>query len=97
MFFDKPGKPTKLKKVVYLTASVVLGLLLSLILHALIEINYLHWALSQNHDVRYYGGCALPPLLQGILWILGAVGGFFMGKSWWRIVYVDRKWAKKRW
>jgi len=95
MFFNNPGKPTTLKKAVYLAASVVLGLLLSFILHALIEINYLHWLLSKGRVAPSYGGCALPPSLQATLWIIGAVGGLLLGQFWWRKVYVERVWLKK--
>lgn len=95
MFFNNPGKPTNFKKAIYLTASLVLGLLLSLIIHALSEINYLHWALSNNREITFYGGCALHPVLQAALWIAGAVGGFMMGSYWWKKVYVERVWVKK--
>lgn len=96
MYLNTPGQPTRLKKVVYLSASVVLGLLLSVIAHALIEINYLHWVFSQGRAARFYGNCALPPALQVALLILGVVGGFLLGRFWWQKVYVDRAWAKKK-
>jgi len=96
MFLKAPGKPTKIKKAVYLLASIILGLLLSLIAHALIEMSYLYWTLSQNRVVNFYGGCALPYWLQAALWVLGGVGGFFLGRFWWRKVYIERVWAKNR-
>ncbi|MCX6741049.1 MAG: hypothetical protein NTY61_01480 [Candidatus Parcubacteria bacterium] len=96
MFFNTPGKPTRPKRTVYLSASVVLGLLLSIIAHALIEINYLHWALNHDRVVRFYGGCALHPALQVALLVLGAIGGFFLGRFWWRKIYIERVWENKR-
>jgi hypothetical protein len=95
MFFDAPGKPTKLKKNVYLLASIILGLLLSFIVHAVIEINYLNWIAGRGEIATFYGRCALVPWLRNILWICGAVGGYFMGQFWWRKVYVERVWAKR--
>jgi H+/Cl- antiporter ClcA len=96
MFFNAPGKPTQLKKAVYLSASVVLGLLLSFFAHALIEINYLHRVSSQGQVAPFYGGCALSPELQAALWVLGALGGFFLGRFWWRKIYIEKVWMKNR-
>lgn len=94
MFFNAPGKPTQSKKAVYLTAAVFLGVLLSFIAHAIIEINYLNFSQSQGLTASFYYGCALPPELSLGLLLLGAIGGFFLGRLWWRLVYVDRVWAK---
>lgn len=96
MFFDKPVQPTKFKKLVYLIASTILGLLLSLIAHALIEMNYINLVLSQGRLVKFYGGCALPPTLQVSLWIIGGVSGFLLGRFWWRKVYIERVWWNKK-
>lgn len=96
MFFNAPGKPTRLKKVVYLSGFIILGLLLSFIAHALIEINYLQWMLNQGRVAPFYGGCALPPVLQTALWMLGAIGGFFLGRFCWQKVYIERSWEKKK-
>lgn len=96
MFFNTLGKPTRLKRAVYLSASVVLGLLLSFIAHALIEINYLHQLASQGQVARFYGGCALPSVFQIALLLLGVIGGYFLGRFWWQKVYVERACEKKR-
>ena len=95
MFFNAPGNPSRLKKTAYLIAATILGALLSIIAHALIEMKYLRWAESQNISVPFYGGCALPPAMRILLLVLGAVGGFFLGRVWWRKVYIDKTWAKK--
>ena len=89
------GKATKIKKAVYLTAAVVLGVLLSVIAHGLIEIWYLKWMASRGMVVEFYNGCALWPWLQVGILLAGIVGGFFLGRLWWRIIYVERKWEKK--
>jgi hypothetical protein len=90
MFFNKPGKATPLKKVVYAVSATVLGLLLSFLVHSFIEIRYLYWALENHHKVTFYGNCALPPSLQLGLATLGAFGGYLLGLYWWRKLYVER-------
>lgn len=87
-----PGKPTKLKKVIYLISFITLGLLLSLNLHTLIEINYLSWVSSQGRVAHFYGGCALHPLIQICIWLFGAGGGYFAGIFCWKKVYIERSW-----
>lgn len=96
MFFRPPGEATKIKKIIYLMAATILGLLLSFLIHALIEINYLRWLASQNIIVSLSGGCALALWLNISLWLLGAVGGFFLGRFWWRKLYIERVWVRNR-
>lgn len=95
MIFGAPGKATSFKKTVYLSASTILGIFLSYLSHAAIEINYINWVQSQDRAVIFYGGCALWPWLQGLLWAGGPIGGFFLGKFWWRKLYVERVWIKR--
>lgn len=95
MIFGSPGKATKLKRAVYLTVSTILGIFLSYLAHAVLEINYLSWVQGQEKPAVFYGACALWPWLQILLWAGGAVGGFFLGKFWWRKLYVERVWVKK--
>lgn len=95
MFWGTPGQPTKLKKGVYLVAAVVLGLLLSFLIHSSIEMSYLSLIRASGITATFYGQCALLPVIQASLWFLGAAGGFFLGKYWWRKLYVERVWVKK--
>ena len=95
MFLYNVGSPTKFKKIVYLIASTALGFFLSLIAHSLLEINYLNWALSHDKLVKFYNGCALPPILQALLLLVGVIGGYFLGTFWWRKIYVERTWCAK--
>lgn len=95
MSIRRAGKPTKIKKVVYLIAATVLGGLLSVIAHGLVEIGYLNWAAGRGAVVEFYGGGALWPWLQFAIMAAGVAGGFLLGQMWWRIIYVERKWERK--
>lgn len=92
MFLNRPTNSSSGKKAVYLLATTILGVLLSFIIHAFIEISYLSWAEKRGILVPFYGNCALPPVLQIGLLLLGIMGGFFLGRFWWRKVYVEKKW-----
>jgi len=96
MFFSKPVQPTKFKKVIYLIASTILGFFLSLIAHALIEMNYINGVLSHGELVKFYGGCALPPIIQAVILITGLFGGYFVGRFWWKKVYIEKVWWNKK-
>ena len=96
MILKRAGKATKIKKIIYLTASAILGILLSLIFHGLVEMAYLNWAIGKGNEIQFYGGCGLWPGFQIAILAAGAIGGFFLGRLWWRIIYVDRKWEKSR-
>jgi hypothetical protein len=96
MFLRNPGKPTKIKEMTYLTASTLLGIFLSFIAHAFIEMAYMRNILDQGKLVKFYGGCALPPSLQISLFVVGVLGGFFLGRFWWRKVYIERVWVCKK-
>ncbi len=89
MFFNAPGNPSRLKRVIYLSGATILGVILSFIAHAFIEIGYLRWAESHSLAVSFYNGCALLPTLQIALLVFGAIGGFLIGQKWWHIVYID--------
>ena len=90
MFFNEPGKTSNSKRAVYLIASTILGILLGVIACGLLEIKYLSLVPNSFNDdyIRLQ-------IFQGIILILGAISGFFVGKFWWRKIYVERVWIKK--
>ena len=96
MFFVKPGKATPIKKTIYLLASIILGVLLSIIAHSLVEIFCLSWAMSHGQTPVFYGNCIFPSWLQVLILLAGAMGGLYLGRWWWGKVYVERVWRKKR-
>ena len=95
MFFNAPGNPTMFKQAVYLIAATILGMLVIFIVNKIIEINYLSLALSQGGEIVTFNDGTLPPAFSFELLLLGAIIGFFLGRFWWRQVYIDKIWAKK--
>jgi uncharacterized membrane protein len=99
--FPKNLKPTPAKRVVYLVASTVLGILLSVIAHVVVEKFYLDWAIRNGKAIVWYsvfdaGQCALHPAIQIGLLVVGALAGLLIGRLWWRLVYIDRIWSKDK-
>ncbi|MCH7491969.1 hypothetical protein IID19_00045 [Patescibacteria group bacterium] len=89
----------RVKKMIYISLSSLLGIMISYIFHAAIEISYI----NSTDVTKWYkhlgvGSCALPPYIQYGLLAIGAVGGVMVGFHWWRIVYIEKRhwWFKKR-
>ncbi|GBE17203.1 hypothetical protein BMS3Abin15_01040 [bacterium BMS3Abin15] len=84
-----------IKKTVYITAAVFMGLLLAVIAHGFIEIflikKLLGAGLVPQSNILLSSCCYLPTLLQLVLLGSGLIGGYFLGQSWWRIVYVEKR------
>jgi len=83
-----------MKKTIYITLAAVLGLLLSFIAHAGIEILYLNWAEKYDLPIKWVtigsAGCALPLWLIVLLPILGILGGVLLGFFGWKKVYLEQ-------
>jgi hypothetical protein len=85
-----------MKKALYILLTIFLGLLLSFIFHALIEVVYINSILTRGAEVQGtyflgFGWCALPFWVQYTLPALGIIGGYFLGQHWWKVVYVERR------
>ncbi|MFH1366393.1 MAG: hypothetical protein ABIH38_00185 [Patescibacteria group bacterium] len=76
-----------MKRIIYIFSTTILGLFLSFILHTGIETLYLKYA----KEITWHHGCALPCWLQIGLILAGLIGGYFLGRFWWRIVYVEKR------
>lgn len=80
-----------MKKVVYITAFTVLGLLVATLVHAGVELPILHFIFT---DYESYGDTFLLrhwDLVHGmggaLLWIIGVAIGFFFGHHYWHAIY----------
>lgn len=96
MFHTTPPTPTKSKRVVYLVASTILGSLLGFILYDLVQILHIYLLLKFNLSLTAYQDKPLWPFLHDVFFVLGAVGGFFLGKFWWQKVYVEQVWWRNK-
>jgi len=93
----------KANKTLYVLLTMVLGLMLSFLAHAIIEIKFIismvrSGLVPVNYSAFGHGNCFLPSALQVGLLALGLIGGFFLGQYWWKMVYVQKKhwWQKKK-
>ncbi|MCU0653360.1 MAG: hypothetical protein MUD10_03820 [Candidatus Pacebacteria bacterium] len=88
-----------LKKTFYVLCTMVLCLLLASIAHGLIENWYIDSFLAQGTApvAGAFGyKCFLPWPITVFLPLAAIIGGYFLGQSWWKIIYVERRFAKRR-
>ena len=90
----------QIKKTIYILLTMLLGLLLAEIGHWLIEIWWVKQLILSGSIPREYvfldTHCFLSPYLQLGLLALGLIGGYFLGQTWWRIVYIEHRHWKRR-
>lgn len=85
-----------MKKAIYIALTIFLGLMLSFMAHAVLELAIIKIAFSQGKEIEGthflgFGWCALPIWAQYTFPLLGIVGGYFLGRYWWKVVYVDKR------
>lgn len=84
------------KKILYIILITVLGIMLSYLAHATLEISALRKYISSGAGIEWHshfgiGQCALSPFVQYGLFAFGLVGGILLGFNWWRIVYIEKR------
>ena len=78
-----------MEKIIFIVLSVILGILLSFIFHAVIEILYLNWAIKNNKTIEWTrvfseNYCALPIWLIYLILVSGIIFGFWLGFYLWK-------------
>lgn len=87
-----------IKKIIYILCFIVLGVLVSFLVHAAIEIPIINFLVS-DFD-RYSLGLSwaqwqmVHDVGTVVLLILGIIVGYIQGKYWWQVIYVQKKFRK---
>ena len=91
------------KRTVYLLFAMLLGMILGDIAYDLLEVSFLSSLIAESGSrLIVYGKdfFALRPLPEIVFDLAGVLGGYYAGKSWWRIIYIEdrrRKGYKLDW
>lgn len=91
-----------MKRTVYLLCFMFLGALLGFLAHAVIELVYSKFLVSDfdkyGFGLSWSAWFLIHNLVTGILVIIGLRMGYKWGRKWWQVLYVEqkyRKWLKR--
>ena len=96
-------KPLSAKRIIYIILTMILGAELSVLIYVELEMLYLRYLVVNNlplinHTLFGYGYFLLPTSIFSIILLLGLVGGFFLGRFWWHMIYEQKRhWLWKNW
>jgi hypothetical protein len=83
------------KRTIYIALFIILGVLLSFLIHGSAEIWYTNRLISDfpRYSLGYTWAqwFVIHRYASIILLILGVVFGYFQGRSWWRLVYDEKR------
>jgi hypothetical protein len=84
-----------MKKAIYVFCAMILGLLLSFLLHLALVLKFMPLVGTScpigNAPPSLSILCYFPlPTLYSMV-VLGLVVGFVLGQTWWRIVYIEKR------
>ena len=77
----------KFKKATYIVLAMILGVILSFLAHAIIEIFYINNSLNKGilpKSSSLSPKCYLPSELQIFLLLAGLFGGYYLGQKWYK-------------
>ena len=80
------------KRTVYLLLAMLLGVTLGDIAYDILEVYYLNSLIAESGSwLIVYGKdfFALRPLPEIVFDLAGVLVGYYAGKSWWRIIYIE--------
>lgn len=90
-----------MKRIFYVSAFALLGVLIATLIHAAIELPLLayitdeldmgksNWLTEHWWTLHRIGG--------KVLWLSGALAGYLAGKKFWRILYIEKRYGTPRW
>lgn len=80
---------------------MVLGFLVATLIHGALEIPLLFWMQADLEMGQTNWLWEIWPMTHQIggvfLWLSGTVIGFFLGKKFWRILYIEKRYGTPRW
>jgi len=83
--------PIKMKKSIYIIAFTFLGVLLQLLIHGLVEIWYIGLLISDfpkySFGLSWSQWFIIHHIGTVVLFVAGALLGYWQGKFWWRKIY----------
>ncbi len=88
-----------MKKTIYIILTAILGIIVSFLIHAIIEIPVIYLIVS-NYD-KYSLGLSwgqlflIHNIFTFILFLVGLILGIKFGFKWWKYIYVDKKYRGK--
>lgn len=90
-----------MKKQIYIFFSIILGILLSTIVYGLSEIFYTNLLIGDfqtySLGLDWRGIYVVNYVLAVVFFVAGVVGGYYLGRRWWQIVYVEKRhWRFKK-
>ncbi len=90
----QPKSSLKIKRIVYLAAASIFGLLINYFVLFFAQVLVLQKLLHSEKNIIWYSG--YPPTLVFLIsfLIFGIVWGFFAGRYWWRIIYTEKRFGK---
>lgn len=85
-------------RAVYISGFIALGVMLQAILHAVVEKMYIDLLIA-DFDAYSLGMSwtmwfMIHHALSTVLFASGIAFGYWQGKKWWRIMYVEKRWSR---
>lgn len=88
-----------MKKIFYIALFMVLGIILSFIVHAVVEIVMITLLEKEfetfNLGLSWVEWYLVHDIGAVVLFILGVSLGYIQGKHWWRVIYIEKRYPKK--
>jgi hypothetical protein len=82
-----------MKKTCYLLMSMILGVMISFLVHLPFVLAFLRQMTLRCEGSTPVLGifCLFPTWALCSVLITGIIGGYFLGQTWWRIVYIEKR------
>lgn len=96
--FSKKTVALPHKKTVYIFLTMIFGFLVGNLIYTSLAVSYPDILFMQEDAscMTCQGQLfEVYPLQQMIFTVLGTIGGYYLGRFWWQVVYVDRKYRNK--